>query len=310
MKPVPRTRFAPSPTGFLHAGNLWTAFLNWLWTRQHGGILLLRIEDIDRQRCRTEYARCLMEDLLSLGLDWDEGPVMQHERMDFYGQIRKQWTEAGWLYPCYCSRARLQHIASAPHTGEALPFYDGHCRSLTPAQRAGETKTPSWRFRTEEETVSFRDLLAGIQTASLVPGRDDPVLFRADGMVSYQLASSADDGAMGVTHVFRGRDLLPSAFGQISLIRRMGFSAPVYGHLPLLTDSSGVRLSKRQKGITWRELHRDGMSAGRFLGSLLWLAGALSRPESFSARRAAEEIPFEICTRLTEPHIAVGRIFN
>lgn len=309
MKQEIRTRFAPSPTGYLHAGNLWVAFLNWLWTRQHKGTILLRIEDIDRQRCRPEYVRGLMEDLLSLGLDWDEGPVMQHGRMGFYGQIQQVWKQEGRIYPCYCSRARLQQIASAPHGGDPLPFYDGHCRFLTPQERARERKTPSWRFRTEQEAISFEDLLAGPQTGCLVPGRDDPVLFRADGMVSYQLASSADDGAMGVTHVFRGRDLLYSAFGQVSLLRHLGFPAPVYAHLPLLTDAEGVRLSKRQKGITWRELHQGGMKPDQFLGRLLWLAGAIARPEPFSAVRAEEEIPFSSCLRLKEPEITVGRIF-
>ena len=136
-KKEPRTRFAPSPTGYIHLGNVWVAFLNWWWTRQRGGDLVLRIEDIDRQRCRPEFVDAMMEDLTWLGIDWDEGPgdalpygsLVQSKRTDFYMDIFNHWKSEGKVYPCYCTRARLRSIASAPHEGEGRPVYDGRCRN-------------------------------------------------------------------------------------------------------------------------------------------------------------------------------------
>ncbi len=306
-----RTRFAPSPTGYIHLGNVWVAFLNWLWTRQHQGTIVLRIEDIDRQRCRPIYAEALQEDLTWLGLDWDEGPgasyaygsAVQSERLDTYQAILDRWKREGRIYPCYCTRARLRQIASAPHPGEEAPGYDGHCRDLSPEERAKETKTPSWRFRMETEAVAFTDLLCGPQRRTLYAGRDDFVLLRADGMIAYQLAASADDGAMGITHVFRGRDLLSSTADQICLLQKQGGSVPVYGHVPLLVDADGVRLSKRQHGITVRDLRAADVSAEKILGKLLFWAGAVPEGTALSAQEALRSIGWEDCRALSKPAI-------
>lgn len=313
-----RTRFAPSPTGYIHLGNVWVAFLNWLWTRQHQGTIVLRMEDIDRQRCHAAYAEALMEDLDWLGIDWDEGPgalysygsAVQSERMDFYRAIFEQWKEAGDVYPCFCTRARLRQIASAPHPGEEGPGYDGRCRNLSPEERARETKTPSWRFRMKTESISFTDLFCGMQEKTLHAGTDDLVLVRADGMIAYQLAASADDGAMGITHVFRGRDLLSSAPAQICLLQKMQRIPPVYAHLPLLVDSSHVRLSKRQHGITIRDMREAGITAEQIIGRLLFWAGAVPEGERISAGEALKEIPFSSCRSLQEPEIVVESLLS
>lgn len=307
-----RTRFAPSPTGYIHLGNVWVAFLNWWWTRQHGGRIVLRIEDIDRQRCRGDYVRAMMEDLAWLGLDWDEGPekeesygsLVQSRRSLFYRKIFDAWKKDGLVYPCYCTRARLRGIASAPHEGEGRPMYDGRCRNLTDKERERETKTPSWRLKADRETISFTDLFQGRKERTLLPGQDDIVLIRADGMMAYQLAATADDGAMGITHVFRGNDLLMSTFDQISLLKKLGYTVPTYGHLPLLVDADGVRLSKRQHGITVRILREAGKMPGDILGKLLFWAGAVDRDNvSIPAEEAVRNLDFSSCRFLSERHI-------
>lgn len=306
-----RTRFAPSPTGFLHLGNIWVAFANWLWTRQRGGEIVLRIEDIDLQRSKKEFISAAAEDLEWLGLDYDEGPglsyaygsCVQSERGDFYRGILETWRDAGRLYPCYCTRARLRRIASAPHPGETAPPYDGRCRNLTEAERARETKTPSWRFRMEEETVSFTDILCGPQEKKLHAGADDFVLLRADGMMAYQLAAPADDGAMGITHVFRGNDLLDSTFGQIVILKTLGFPIPAYAHLPLLVDKDGIRLSKRQQGITVRDLRAAGKTPADIIGRLLHYAGANEKNLPVTAQEALANISFDDLKNLRRKEI-------
>ncbi len=306
-----RTRFAPSPTGFLHLGNIWVALWNWLWTRQHGGKIVLRVEDIDRQRSKDLYAKALQEDLAWLGLDWDEGPggnfpygsCVQSERLDRYEMILQAWKRAGRVYPCYCNRARLMQIASAPHEGESRPLYDGRCRNLSEKEREMETKTPSWRYRMETQTVAYDDLFLGCEKRERRAEEDDFVVCRADGMMAYQLAAAADDGAMGITHVFRGRDLLDSAFGQIVLLRELGYAPPIYAHLPLLVDAEGIRLSKRQHGITVRELCEAGQTPAEILGRLFFLAGAVSKLIPISAEEALRNISFDDCPHLFDAQI-------
>ncbi len=306
-----RTRFAPSPTGFLHLGNIWVALWNWLWTRQHGGKIVLRIEDIDRQRSKDLYAKALQEDLAWLGLDWDEGldgdfsygSCVQSERLDRYEMILQAWKQSRRIYPCYCNRARLLQIASAPHEGDARPLYDGRCRNLSEKERRAETKTPSWRYRMETQTVSNDDLFLGREKRELAACTDDFVVCRADGMMAYQLAAAADDGAMGITHVFRGRDLADSAFGQIVLLRELGYAPPIYAHLPLLVDAEGIRLSKRQHGITVRELREAGQTPAEILGRLFFLAGAVSKLMPISAEDALRNISFDDCPHLFDAQI-------
>ena len=310
---VIRSRFAPSPTGRMHLGNLWIAFLNWLWTRQRGGKIILRMEDIDRDRCRKEYEEGILEDLSWMGLDFDEGPegiysygpAVQSRRYDIYDSILSAMEKKGHIYPCYCSRSRIHQVLSAPHEGEARPVYDGHCRNLTPKERESMTKNPCWRVRMEESTISFTDLFYGTITRTLKAGADDFVARRADGLVAYQLAVSIDDGEMGITHVFRGNDLLDSTPGQAWLIQKLGYQVPAYGHLPLLVDTRGIRLSKRQKGITVRELRNRGLRPEDLTGLLLHLAGGLPELRPVSLEEALEDFPFEKLTALQKKHIVL-----
>lgn len=277
-----RGRFAPSPTGYIHLGNVWSAFVSWLQVRQQGGTLVLRMEDIDEQRSKPVYAKALMEDLAWLGLDWDEGPdkpgeygpYTQQERYDIYETALAYLREKGLLYPCYCSRARLQAIG-APHRGEHV-IYDGHCYGLSEEERLKETKKPSWRVHVPHACISFTDDVMGSRKGWLTDVCGDFVVRRADGLYAYQLAVSVDDWRMGITHVVRGCDLLSSTEQQIWLIHLFGGTSPHYCHVPMVVDEMGNRLSKRQEGITIRKLRESGATADGILSYLAYAGGLLT----------------------------------
>ena len=294
-----RGRFAPSPTGYLHLGNVWSAFLAWLQVRQAGGTLVLRIEDIDEQRSKAVYTKALMEDLSWLGLTWDEGPdvggpygpYIQQERYDRYDEALDVLREKGLLYPCYCSRTRLQAIG-APHAGEHT-VYDGHCYGLSEAERCLMTKKPSWRIHAAPETVSFTDSVYGRQEDYLPDCCGDFVVRRADDMYAYQLAVSVDDGAMAITHVLRGEDLLSSTAQQIWLMKILGYDAPHYTHVPMLIDGDGNRLSKRQKGITVRALREDGVDAATILSHLAYAGGLVPERRRYNLAELVKSCDFK-----------------
>lgn len=283
-----RGRFAPSPTGYMHIGNAWTAFLCWLQVRQAGGTLILRMEDNDEQRSKPVFERALLEDLQWLGLTWDEGPdrggssgpYRQQERYDLYDAALERLREAGLLYPCYCSRARLQAMG-APHAGEQQ-VYDGHCYTLTDEERQAMTKAPSWRIHVPAAQIDVTDGLYDSYQAYLPTWCGDFVVRRADGMYAYQLAVSVDDGAMGITHVLRGRDLLTSTAQQQWLIHWLGYIPPVYMHVPMLIDAAGYRLSKRQHGLTIRQLRDEGLEAAAILSYLAWCGGLVTQQRLYS----------------------------
>jgi glutamyl-tRNA synthetase len=293
-----RGRFAPTPSGMLHIGNARTALLAWLQTRQAGGSFVLRMEDIDRPRSRPEIATAILEDLRWLGLLWDEGPdcggpyspYTQSEREGLYQEALDRLASAGALYPCYCSRAELQAIASAPHglvsEGSAYP---GTCRHLTPAERAERAarKQPSLRFRMPVAPTEFVDLVQGPQRFPGGAGGDF-VVRRADGIWGYQLAVVVDDGAMGVTHVLRGADLLDSTPRQIRLYEALGLPVPVFAHVPLLLGPDGNRLAKRHGAVSVAAMRAAGTPPERVIGYLAFLSGLLDRPEPV---KAAELIP-------------------
>lgn len=283
-----RGRFAPSPTGYMHLGNAWTAFLCWLQVRQAGGTLVLRIEDNDEQRSKPVFRSALLEDLHWLGLIWDEGPdtggaygpYCQQKRYALYDAALEQLRHYERLYPCYCSRARLQAIG-APHTGEHT-VYDGHCYALTPEERQRMTKKPSWRIHVPAETITFTDGVYGPQQAYLPATCGDFVVRRADNMYAYQLAVSVDDGMMGITHVLRGRDLLSSTAQQIWLISLLGYTPPVYTHVSMLVDTDGFRLSKRQHGLTIRQLRDEGVAPEAILSYLAYQGGLINEKGVYS----------------------------
>ena len=223
-----------------------------------------------------------------LGLNWDEGPdvggpygpYIQQERYDRYDAALEKLHKAGLLYPCYCSRARLQAVG-APHAGEHT-VYDGHCYGMSEAQRQQMTKKPSWRVHVPARIISFTDGVYGAFHEDLARCCGDFVVRRADDMYAYQLAVSVDDGAMAVTHVLRGEDLLSSTAQQIWLMETLGYTPPVYTHVPMLVDEYGNRLSKRQHGITIRSLRERGMTAEAILSHLAYAGGLVPERRSYS----------------------------
>ncbi|GGJ06917.1 glutamyl-Q tRNA(Asp) synthetase [Alicyclobacillus cellulosilyticus] len=293
-----RGRFAPTPSGWLHLGNAWTALWAWLHARQANGSFILRMEDIDLPRCKPEYAAQILDDLRWLGLDWDEGPDVggpfapyaQRARSRLYLDALARLRRDGRLYPCFCSRAELLAIARAPHgLGSEGPAYPGTCRRLTPAEQADRArrKRPAWRFAMPDAPISFDDLVLGPQ--SFPPGAGgDFIVERADGVIAYQLAVVVDDAAMAVTHVVRGADLLDSTPRQIWLYDALGLPAPRFAHVPLLLGPDGRRLAKRDATLTLPGLRAHGVAPERVVGLLAHCAGLSETPEPL---RPADLLP-------------------
>ena len=285
---VIRGRFAPSPTGEMHLGNAWTALLAWLHTRQQGGAMILRMEDLDPDRSRPEHARQLMEDLAWLGLDWDEGPDMggpygpyrQSERRTLYEEAVHVLDKAGLVYPCYCTRAELQAVALAPHHDSREGVYPGTCRPGAGIRLGREgSRPPALRLMVPAETICYDDGLAGCQCQQLDRDCGDFVVRRSDGVHAYQLAVVVDDGRMAVTHVLRGNDLLSSTPRQLLLYRLLQLPPPSFVHVPLLYGADGHRLSKRHGSLSLGALRRRGVQADAIVGYLAWKAGQQSAPE-------------------------------
>ena len=280
-------RFAPTPSGYLHLGNLFCSLIAWLSAKSQGGEILFRSEDLDPDRSRSAYALQAQRDLEALGLFWDREESCQSRRFDFYKSQLRRLEDRGLVYPCFCSRAQL-HTVSAPHASDGEPLYAGTCRSLTPAQIAekSRTRSPALRLRVPEETIAFEDLHYGPQSQYLPTGCGDFILRRSDGVYAYQLAVVADDGDMGVTQVVRGRDLLSSTPRQILLYRLLGYPEPEFGHTPLLVSSDGRRLSKRDGDTSLAGILGRGYSPRDVVGALACLAGLLPEP----APAAPEEL--------------------
>ena len=281
-----RGRFAPSPSGRMHLGNLFAALLAWLDIRSLGGEMLLRMEDLDPDRCRPDYLDLLADDLTWLGLDWDlgwrpgESEYCQSRRTDRYAAAFRKLADRGLVYPCYCSRKELL-AASAPHASDGARVYDGRCRELTRPQRAeleARGRRPAWRVRVPEESVSFSDGNFGLQTQRLDTDCGDFILRRSDGVYAYQLAVAVDDGEMGITRVVRGWDLLSSTPRQIWLLKELGYEPPDYCHLPLLCAPDGRRLSKRDRDLDAGVL-REKYTPEEVVGRLAYIAGLIDRPE-------------------------------
>ena len=274
-------RFAPSPSGRIHLGNIFCSLLAWLSAKQKGGQIVLRIEDLDIHRCPRKYSDQMEEDLRWLGLDWDIGPgkdgghgsYYQSERTEYYIEALEKLRAQDRVYPCFCSRAEL-HAASAPHREDGLTVYPGTCRNLTPEEQAQKrlTRAPALRLRVPDETLAFTDGHMGLVTESLPLDCGDFLLRRSDGLFAYQLAVVVDDAAMSVTEVVRGADLLSSTPRQLLLYRMLGFTPPKFYQFPLLLDSSGRRLSKRDGDIGLEAL-RSRCSPEEVIGALAYLAG-------------------------------------
>lgn len=278
---APKGRFAPSPTGRMHLGNVFSALLSWLSIKSQGGSWLLRIEDIDPQRSHREFADLIMDDLEWLGLTWDEGPFFQSERGDIYEHELQKLDRLGLTYPCYCTRADIL-ATQAPHESDGRVVYKGTCRNLVPCTHSGPA---ALRVRVPDEgnaNVTFTDGHYGTQTVDLATQCGDFIVRRKDGAWAYQLAVVVDDALMGIDEVVRGRDLLLSSPQQIYLARLLGFRPPRFVHLPLLCNTAGQRLSKRDRSLDMEAL-RSRHTAKEIVGLLAFEAGLLDSPVPVSA---------------------------
>ncbi|MDE6295773.1 MAG: tRNA glutamyl-Q(34) synthetase GluQRS [Muribaculaceae bacterium] len=274
-------RFAPSPTGRMHLGNIYAALMSWLSVKSRGGSLLLRIEDLDPQRSRSEYAKLIEDDLLWLGLCWDEGgldgigsasPYLQSRRSDIYENVIERLSAQSLLYPCRCTRADILS-AQAPHQSDGRIVYMGKCR---PAQlhplTDDEKHSGALRMVVENRIIEFTDNICGRQRVNLAEHCGDFIVRRADGTCAYQLAVVVDDAMMGVTEVMRGEDLLLSTAQQIYIYEKLGFRPPQFAHIPLICNEQGQRLSKRDRSLSMEELRKQN-TPEELLGRIAKLAG-------------------------------------
>ena len=264
---MPTGRFAPSPTGPLHVGNLRTAVLAWLFARSAESRFLLRIDDLDQVASREEHVRSHLDDLAALGVGWDAEIVRQSDRFDRYEDALACLDTEGLLYPCYCSRREVQAALTAPHGPLPEGAYPGTCRALTAAQRArreAEGRRPAWRVRAGGERVEVIDRRHGRVTGLI----DDFVVRRADGAPAYQVAVVVDDDHQGVEEVVRGDDLLDTTPRQVWLARRLGLAVPAYAHVPLVLGPDGRRLAKRHGAVTLTELRSQGVEPPLVLGAM------------------------------------------
>lgn len=292
-------RLAPTPSGYLHLGNARSFLLAWLWARHEGGRVILRVEDIDRPRCKPELRKAALADLEWLGLDWDAGPQMndspgeydQQSRIALYRRHLHALAAAGLAYPCTCTRKDIEQASSAPH-GDEGPIYPGTCQGRWHSFEQAKTETgiePAWRFKFEggqtlfsraktgsdplPSSVTFHDEVRGDVTVdpSTLGGF---VLWRRDDLPSYQLAVVVDDGLMGVSQVLRGRDLLSSTARQLALYGALGLIPPGrWAHVPFLQDARGRRMAKRDGDLALVHLRESGVSPERVIGFLAWSAG-------------------------------------
>ena len=288
-------RYAPSPTGRLHLGNLRTALLAWLFARSAGSAFLMRIEDLDEGRVRPGLADEQLADLAALGVDWDPPVVVQSERLEAHAGAIAELEARGLLYPCFCTRREIREAASAPHGPLPEGAYPGTCRALTAAQRAErerEGRPPALRLRAEAARIGFTDGLLGPVEAVV----DDLVVRRNDGAPAYNLAVVVDDAAQGVEEVVRGADLAEGTPRQILLARLLGLPVPAHAHVPLLLGPDGQRLAKRHGAVTLADRRALGESPARVRGDLMASVG-LAEP-------GEEPTPAELTARFAPGRIA------
>ena len=298
-----RGRFAPSPSGRMHLGNLWSCLLAWLSARSAGGEVVLRLEDLDPDRCRPEYCDQVMGDLDWLHLGWTGEPVYQSRRTEAYAYAFRSLMERDLIYPCYCTRAeRLS--AFAPHRSDGVAVYDGRCSRLTEEEREelAKTRRPAWRVKVPAGKRSFHDLLMGDYTEDLATDCGDFILRRSDGVYAYQLAVVVDDAMMGVTQVVRGSDLLDSTPRQLWLQEELSLPRPEYGHVPLLLSPTGRRLAKRDRDLELGQL-KETYTARELVGILAHAAGLIPEPAPMTPE---ELIPYFAWEKLPAQDFALS----
>ena len=288
---APVGRFAPTPSGRMHLGNVFAGLIAWLSVKSRGGEMVLRMEDLDTQRTSAEFAQILREDLLWLGLTWDRETAPQSQRSHVYHQYFEKLREKALLYPCYCTRSQL-HSVNAPHLSDGTYVYAGTCRNLTEQEQAAFRRDPAWRVMVPDRQWQVEDLVQGTYRENLSTDCGDFVVRRADGVYVYQLAVTVDDGEAGVTEVVRGMDLLSSAPRQMYLQELFGFQHPGYAHVPMLLASDGRRLSKRDKDLDLGVL-RQNMTPEALIGTLAYAGGLIEKNESISAAELSTEFSWD-----------------
>ena len=284
-------RFAPTPSGRMHLGNVFAALIAWCSVRSQNGEMVLRMEDLDTQRTSEEFAAVLRDDLGWLGLDYDRETPAQSKRSAVYDQYFEKMQDLGLLYPCYCTRSQL-HSVNAPHLSDGTYVYAGTCRNLTEEQRQAFDRKPAWRVIVPDKTWVLTDRVQGDYALNLATECGDMVVRRADGIYVYQLAVTVDDGEAGVTEVVRGMDLLSSAPRQMYLQELFGFTHPEYGHVPMLLAPDGRRLSKRDRDLDLGQL-RLRITPEALIGTLAYSSNLIDRNVPISARELAQEFTWE-----------------
>ena len=294
-------RYAPSPTGPLHLGNLRTALLAWLHARLSGAYFILRMEDLDLPRVKEGSAKQIINDLLWLDLDWDEGPSAsgevdnyhQSHRTELYQLALQELYTKGLVYPCYCSRKDIREAASAPHG--KLPIYPGICSdkypNITPDnEQPIDGRLPAWRFKINDHEITFEDKLMGKFSQNLAQEVGDFVVRRSDGLFAYQLAVVVDDNDMGITDVLRGEDLLDSTSRQIALFKSLGANVPDFWHVKLMQDDQGNRMSKRDESDSLMQMQQQGASAESIVGLLAHSCGLADTNKPVSCKELLSDL--------------------
>jgi glutamyl-tRNA synthetase len=301
QRPVPVGRLAPSPSGRLHLGHARTFALAWAHVRQRHGRLLVRLEDLDRSRCRAEYADGALVDLEWLGLDWDGPVLLQSERIEALRATALRLERMGAAYRCYCTRADLEQAAQAPQRGVSELRYPGTCRT-----RAAGTGPSALRFRVPDGALSFEDGIAGLRSIDVASEVGDFVISSRTNVPAYQLAAAVDDAAQGVNEVFRGDDLLSSTPRQALVLRALSLPEPGWFHVPLVLDATGRRLAKRADDLSLAALRAAQVDPRAILGWVARSAG-FDVPERVSARELCAAFALDRLSReparLTAPDL-------
>ena len=293
-----RGRYAPSPTGRLHFGNLRTAMIAWLQAKLNQGHFILRIDDLDQPRNIPGSIEQILDDLKWLGISWDEGPYLQSQRTHYYQVAFSQLQELNFVYPCVCSRKDIAMAISAPNFGQTTHVYPGTCRPEKiyglnvedDGEYTDSDSQKSWRYQVPTQELRFKDRVSGLQRLYLPDTVGDFVVKRKDGLFAYQLASIVDDDSMGVTDVVRGNDLLDSTVRQLALADSLGYVRPRFWHLPMLLDQQGERMSKRGHAETLSSWQQDNKTSAQLIGSFAYGLGLIDEPAVLSSQELLQQL--------------------